>query len=92
MSIVLMRDFSALTFFRRGDAGERHSMLCRFISESYLKHQNSSSVTMQFKKFYITSTQFRQNPVKTLSVPASDRQPSVVTQDDNTFFSSLNSG
>ncbi|GFX79684.1 hypothetical protein TNCV_2746031 [Trichonephila clavipes] len=80
-----MRDFSALNFFRRSDAGQHHSMLCRFVLGSYLRHQDSSSEAIQFKKFGVASA-VGQNPMRPLNVSASDRQLSDEAQDDNTFF------
>ncbi|GFU81585.1 hypothetical protein TNCV_4927161 [Trichonephila clavipes] len=61
-------------------------MLCRFVSGSYMRPQDSFSVIKQFKKFGAASTPFRQNTVKPLSAPASDRQSSDVAQDDSNFL------
>ncbi|GFQ86199.1 hypothetical protein TNCT_33361 [Trichonephila clavata] len=89
MSSVLMRDFSALTFFRRGDAGEHQSVLCHFVSRSYLRHQDSSSVATQLKKYGVTCAVPTKSSVNPLNVPSSDRQSGDMAQDDNTLCSSL---
>ncbi|GFS71127.1 hypothetical protein TNCV_5049261 [Trichonephila clavipes] len=96
-SLVLFRWISGISsniFPFKGNLNRRNRQTITGLrsSESYLRHQASSSATIQFKKFGAASTLFRQNPVKPLNAPASDRQSSDVEQDDNTFFSSLNSG
>ncbi|GFV77954.1 transposable element Tcb2 transposase [Trichonephila clavipes] len=57
----------------------------------YLRHQNSSAVTIQFKKFGVASAVSTKS-CEASPVPASDCLSRDVDQDDYKLFSSLNSG